>query len=172
MSTPNSTLRQRGPKKDNKPGAQENDDAALKKALDELNQTVSNEWDYKLALGIITILAFATRFYGISHPNEVVFDEVHFGKVRSSAERGYCKKLEEYKLMVVTHSSHPTTCNAPTSSMSTLPSESCSLPWSAGWWDTTGISSSTTLASLTSQTMSPIWPSEVCRHSLELLPSW
>ena len=41
-----------------------------------------SQWDYKLALAVITIFAFATRFYGISHPNEVVFDEVHFGKVR------------------------------------------------------------------------------------------
>lgn len=41
-----------------------------------------SEWDYKLAITIITILAFVTRFWGISHPNEVVFDEVHFGKVR------------------------------------------------------------------------------------------
>lgn len=40
-----------------------------------------SEWDYKVALGIITVLAFVTRFWGISHPNEVVFDEVHFGKV-------------------------------------------------------------------------------------------
>jgi dolichyl-phosphate-mannose-protein mannosyltransferase len=40
-----------------------------------------SEWDYKLALVVITGLAFLTRFWGISHPNEVVFDEVHFGKV-------------------------------------------------------------------------------------------
>lgn len=40
-----------------------------------------SEWDYKIALTIITLLAFVTRFWGISHPNEVVFDEVHFGKV-------------------------------------------------------------------------------------------
>jgi len=41
------------------------------------------EWDYRIAITLITILAFVTRFWGISHPNEVVFDEVHFGKVRS-----------------------------------------------------------------------------------------
>lgn len=40
------------------------------------------EWDYRIALGVITLLAFITRFWGISHPNEVVFDEVHFGKVK------------------------------------------------------------------------------------------
>lgn len=44
---------------------------------------ISSEWDYKLALFIITTMAFITRFWGINHPNEVVFDEVHFGKVPS-----------------------------------------------------------------------------------------
>jgi len=39
------------------------------------------EWDYRIALAVITLGAFITRFWGISHPNEVVFDEVHFGKV-------------------------------------------------------------------------------------------
>jgi dolichyl-phosphate-mannose-protein mannosyltransferase len=43
-----------------------------------------SEWDYKLAITIITVLAFITRFWGIRHPDQVVFDEVHFGKVRSS----------------------------------------------------------------------------------------
>jgi dolichyl-phosphate-mannose-protein mannosyltransferase len=45
------------------------------------------EWDYKIAITIITALAFVTRFWGISHPDQVVFDEVHFGKVRSSKIR-------------------------------------------------------------------------------------
>ena len=44
-------------------------------------KVVRSEWDYKLGLLIITILSFITRFWGINHPNEVVFDEVHFGKV-------------------------------------------------------------------------------------------
>lgn len=39
------------------------------------------EWDYWFALLIITVLAFITRFWGISHPDEVVFDEVWVGKV-------------------------------------------------------------------------------------------
>lgn len=38
---------------------------------------------FRSALTIITILAFLTRFWGISHPNQVVFDEVHFGKFAS-----------------------------------------------------------------------------------------
>lgn len=45
-------------------------------------QHPGKEWDYKIAITIITILAFITRFWGISHPAQVVFDEVHFGKVR------------------------------------------------------------------------------------------
>lgn len=40
-----------------------------------------SDWDFKVALGVITALAFLTRFWGISHPDQVVFDEVHFGKV-------------------------------------------------------------------------------------------
>ena len=45
-------------------------------------KAVTREWDYKLAMVVITLLAFVTRFWGISHPDQVVFDEVHFGKVR------------------------------------------------------------------------------------------
>lgn len=36
-----------------------------------------------IALAIITALAFFTRFYKLDHPNQVVFDEVHFGKFAS-----------------------------------------------------------------------------------------
>ncbi|KAK0270823.1 Dolichyl-phosphate-mannose--protein mannosyltransferase 4 [Friedmanniomyces endolithicus] len=46
-------------------------------------EVVQRDWDYKLALAVITVLAFVTRFWGISHPNQVVFDEVHFGKFAS-----------------------------------------------------------------------------------------
>jgi dolichyl-phosphate-mannose-protein mannosyltransferase len=56
---------------------------ALAKAKLE-NKGTAIEWDYRIALAVITILAFVTRFWGISHPNEVVFDEVHFGKVSDS----------------------------------------------------------------------------------------
>ena len=52
--------------------------------LDNVRDAVKSEWDYKAALLVITILAFVTRFWGINHPNEVVFDEVHFGKVGNS----------------------------------------------------------------------------------------
>lgn len=85
MATPQGTIRQRnvGSKKKDSPGPDvvvepENVTKALKAA------TSGSERDYKIVGVLITILAFLTRFWGISHPNEVVFDEVHFGKVRLS----------------------------------------------------------------------------------------
>jgi len=39
------------------------------------------DWDYKAAVAVLTVLAFITRFWGINYPDQVVFDEVHFGKV-------------------------------------------------------------------------------------------
>ena len=61
--------------------------AEVNEVLDTSKPTssVGSEWDYKVALAVITLLAFATRFWGINHPNEVVFDEVHFGKVHPHA---------------------------------------------------------------------------------------
>ncbi|RKP11169.1 glycosyltransferase family 39 protein [Thamnocephalis sphaerospora] len=41
-----------------------------------------NSRDYT-ALAVVTLLAFVTRFYKLSTPDEVVFDEVHFGKFAS-----------------------------------------------------------------------------------------
>ena len=57
-------------------------DALVKANLQ--NKSAGVEWDYRIAISLITLLAFVTRFWGISHPNEVVFDEVHFGKVKIS----------------------------------------------------------------------------------------
>lgn len=76
-------LRQR-----NVAGSQKKNGAAVRveDELDKLakaNRPASNDTEYKVALAIITALAFVTRFWGISHPAEVVFDEVHFGKVRA-----------------------------------------------------------------------------------------
>lgn len=59
-------------------------DALVKANL--ANKPAGPEWDYRLAITIITLIAFVTRFWGISHPNEVVFDEVHFGKVSRSGQ--------------------------------------------------------------------------------------
>jgi dolichyl-phosphate-mannose-protein mannosyltransferase len=87
MSTPTSMVRQRGPQSAKKAAptaapAEDKVNALLKspKAVPPR----SSEWDYKLALAVITALAFATRFWGINHPDQVVFDEVHFGKVSDS----------------------------------------------------------------------------------------
>ncbi|KAK5130671.1 hypothetical protein LTR08_001832 [Meristemomyces frigidus] len=64
-----------------------NGNSSASDTLDGLKRTskkaVTSEWDYKLALAVITVLAFVTRFWGISHPDQVVFDEVHFGKFAS-----------------------------------------------------------------------------------------
>jgi dolichyl-phosphate-mannose-protein mannosyltransferase len=84
-STP-STLRQRGVgSKARSPTKESSGKNVHNDALDILAKgntpNAPSQWDYKLALAVITVMAFATRFYGISHPNEVVFDEVHFGKV-------------------------------------------------------------------------------------------
>ncbi|KAK9461851.1 Dolichyl-phosphate-mannose-protein mannosyltransferase-domain-containing protein [Lipomyces oligophaga] len=38
---------------------------------------------FKVALIVVTVLAFYTRFYLLNHPDQVVFDEVHFGKFAS-----------------------------------------------------------------------------------------
>lgn len=40
-----------------------------------------SEWDYWVGMMVMTTLAFVTRFWMINYPDEVVFDEVHFGKV-------------------------------------------------------------------------------------------
>lgn len=85
--TSTSSVRQRGgqiPGRPTTPSAspQANKSEGLLKEKD-IKSTITSEWDYKLALSVITALAFLTRFWGIGHPNEVVFDEVHFGKVWS-----------------------------------------------------------------------------------------
>ncbi|OAQ72546.1 dolichyl-phosphate-mannose--protein mannosyltransferase 4 [Pochonia chlamydosporia 170] len=84
--TPQGSLRQRnvGPKR-----TDSNDSAAPEVELDKLakaamkKNTSTCERDHWAAFSLTTILAFVTRFWGISHPNEVVFDEVHFGKFAS-----------------------------------------------------------------------------------------
>ena len=84
-STPQGSLRQRsvGRKKDGAVSDVEPDD--IVKTSVKKPRAASSERDYKVTLVFITALAFLTRFWGISHPNEVVFDEVHFGKVLPSS---------------------------------------------------------------------------------------
>lgn len=82
MSSPSPALRQRPVKEKTKVnGKIEQAELEINSALASVKQSASKDWDYKVAIGMITLLSFATRFTGISHPNEVVFDEVHFGKV-------------------------------------------------------------------------------------------
>lgn len=73
--------------------------SAAEVEIDKLAKTKSsggNDIEYKIALAIITVLAFVTRFWGISHPDEVVFDEVHFGKVRTGAK--HCQTRSKFCL--------------------------------------------------------------------------
>ncbi|KAK4101730.1 glycosyltransferase family 39 protein [Parathielavia hyrcaniae] len=87
-TTPQGALRQRnvGPaasKKSTKDGA--SDDVELDKLVKAVaaKAKAGSERDYQAVFVVITALAFLTRFWGITHPNEVVFDEVHFGKFAS-----------------------------------------------------------------------------------------
>lgn len=95
----------------------------------KLNNNAGSEWDYKLAITVLTILAFITRFWGISHPNEVVFDEVHFGKVciMSTISNLRSRMIAELTVSPI-DSLHPTTSKEPTSSMSILLLASFSSP--------------------------------------------
>jgi dolichyl-phosphate-mannose-protein mannosyltransferase len=77
MSSPSPSLRKRGGKKDVYT-ALPSDDTSTPVSVPVKQKS---EWDYWLAIVILTLLAFATRFYRLDYPNEVVFDEVHFGKV-------------------------------------------------------------------------------------------
>lgn len=92
MSSPQNSVRQRGGK-DKRRGTTPQPDGRTNGSINEnlesikqgAKEAVKSDWDYKLALGAITALAFVTRFWGISHPDQVVFDEVHFGKVRNTS---------------------------------------------------------------------------------------
>ncbi|KAL7935352.1 glycosyltransferase [Trichoderma chlorosporum] len=56
----------------------------LSKAAASSRQNIQRgEIEHWISLTLVTILGFVTRFWGISHPDEVVFDEVHFGKFAS-----------------------------------------------------------------------------------------
>ena len=88
MSTPNSSVRHRGPQKDKAKAngkATDQADDYLNNVIEKGKEAATTQWEYKLALAVITFLSFLTRFWGINHPNEVVFDEVHFGKVHETA---------------------------------------------------------------------------------------
>lgn len=86
MSTASPALKQRGAKKRGTtpiPESIQNGDVDtfLETAQKQVQESVKSDWEFKVALAVITVLAVITRFYGLSHPDQVVFDEVHFGKV-------------------------------------------------------------------------------------------
>jgi len=81
MSSPSPSLRKRGGKKEAYTALPSNDGSMTPVSRPVKAGKLQSEWDYWLAMIILTVLAFATRFYRIDYPNEVVFDEVHFGKV-------------------------------------------------------------------------------------------
>jgi hypothetical protein len=87
-ASPPGSLRQRNPASKKKIAVPTTDDTVLESLAKSSKQGAGYELDYKIALTVITILAFVSRFWGISHPNEVVFDEVHFGKVSRCNTRG------------------------------------------------------------------------------------
>lgn len=82
-STPSVRQRRGETSKKETPITSSDGDGELNGLWKETKEVTTSEWDYKAALLIIMVLAFFTRFWGIGHPNEVVFDEVHFGKVKN-----------------------------------------------------------------------------------------
>ncbi|KAH6689102.1 dolichyl-phosphate-mannose-protein mannosyltransferase [Plectosphaerella plurivora] len=87
-ATPQGSVRQRGPKRavtPTPPSPEQELDVKAKpnKAAVVAQPKKESELEYQIGLVVTTVLAFVTRFWGISHPNEVVFDEVHFGKFAS-----------------------------------------------------------------------------------------
>lgn len=84
-ATPQGSVRQRntGSKKSVVPSTSEPElDVKAKAPAAPQKKGKASDLEYRIGFVVTTILAFVTRFWGISHPNEVVFDEVHFGKVR------------------------------------------------------------------------------------------
>lgn len=81
MTSPSARQRRAETPKKGGPAVPVSGDVELDSLLRDTKEAITSEWDYKIALVVITALAFLTRFWGIGHPNEVVFDEVHFGKV-------------------------------------------------------------------------------------------
>lgn len=91
-STPQGSVRQRnvpGKKKDAAAASTSGPDsdldslAAAVAANKPVSKAAGAQRDYQIVGFLITALALLTRFWGISHPDEVVFDEVHFGKFAS-----------------------------------------------------------------------------------------
>lgn len=80
-----SSVRQRKKGRGTTPGPAASDDEVFTKAISSNSSSKGAkkkvDFGHAATFSIVTALAFLTRFYKLSHPNEVVFDEVHFGKV-------------------------------------------------------------------------------------------
>lgn len=128
-SSPSSSLRKRGGRKEAySPLPSDDASSPLSSSKPSVASTNQSGWDYRLALVVLTILAFITRFYKISYPNEVVFDEVHFGKV-SEAVPPY-SAIVQSDMGLHSLSSLRTTYKELISSMCTLHLANCSsLSW-------------------------------------------
>jgi dolichyl-phosphate-mannose-protein mannosyltransferase len=104
-ATSQGSLRQRNaPASKKKTGNAPEEDVQLEELVKATKKAsgAGSELDYKIALFVITALAFVSRFWGISHPNEVVFDEVHFGKVsKLSSKTPIVSFFYDYKLTEV-----------------------------------------------------------------------
>lgn len=79
-------VRQRAPKKKLALGSDSgSEDEPIVKAkarhVPVLSSKPPRQLGHKLGLFVVTVAAFITRFWKINHPDQVVFDEVHFGKV-------------------------------------------------------------------------------------------
>ncbi|KAJ3555988.1 hypothetical protein NM688_g2273 [Phlebia brevispora] len=53
------------------------------RARSQIEQLLDTDEASAVLVALLTLLAFALRFYKINHPDQVVFDEVHFGKFAS-----------------------------------------------------------------------------------------
>ncbi|KAL5615655.1 hypothetical protein BROUX41_005692 [Berkeleyomyces rouxiae] len=86
-STPQGTLRQRKiTTRESSTSPDPNDrilDETIKKNKKAQPTKGKCEVAHWVTFSLMTLMAFGTRFWGISHPDEVVFDEVHFGKFAS-----------------------------------------------------------------------------------------
>ncbi|ODM19828.1 hypothetical protein SI65_04814 [Aspergillus cristatus] len=83
MSGTSPSLRKRGGKKEADYASDDASSPLLAGQGGSVAPKRQSEWSYRLAMAILTVLAFVTRFWGISYPDEVIFDEVHFGKFAS-----------------------------------------------------------------------------------------
>ncbi|KAL2757122.1 glycosyltransferase family 39 protein [Sodiomyces alcalophilus JCM 7366] len=82
-ATPQGSLRQRNTGSKKSPPVSPPEWEVDLKTKSAQKKTKSSDTEYRIGLALITLFGFLTRFWGISHPNEVVFDEVHFGKFAS-----------------------------------------------------------------------------------------